>query len=108
MIDPPMLVDEDEVHKEMIESKNVETRGEKAKDRVSDEMVRPKKLKSIPRPQPSFPQRFKKNEEEGKFQYFISMLKQLSINIPVFKVLERMSRYVKFMKDLLMKKRTIS
>lgn len=36
------------------------------------------------------------------------MLKQLSMNIPLVEALENMLEYAKFMKDLVIKKRTVS
>ncbi|XP_047256170.1 uncharacterized protein LOC124888930 [Capsicum annuum] len=38
----------------------------------------------------------------------MSMLKQLTINVPLVEALGQMSRYAKFMKDLLIKKRAVS
>lgn len=54
-IDPLMSVNDDEVHKDMVKSEDVETRDAKAKDGVSNEIVTPKKLKPIPRCPPLFP-----------------------------------------------------
>ncbi len=39
---------------------------------------------------------------------FISMLMQISINMPLIEALEQMPRYAKFMKDLVTKKRSVS
>ena len=63
---------------------------------------------SIPRPPPLFPQRLVKKIEDGKYQRFITMLKQLFINVPLIEALEKMSGYAKFMKDMVTKKRTVS
>ncbi|KAL5569743.1 hypothetical protein UlMin_026318 [Ulmus minor] len=57
------------------------------------------------RPPPPFPQRFQKQQQDKKFQKFLDVLKQLHINIPFVEALEQMPNYVKFMKDMLMKKR---
>ncbi|XP_049364346.1 uncharacterized protein LOC125829127 [Solanum verrucosum] len=65
-------------------------------------------LQQIPRPPPHFPQRLKKKAEDGKFTKFITMLKQLSVNIPLVEALEKMPGYAKFMKDLVTKKRVVS
>ena len=43
----------------------------------------------MPRPPPPFPQRLEKNIEDGKYRRFITMLKQLSINVPLVEALER-------------------
>ncbi|XP_049357011.1 uncharacterized protein LOC125821648 [Solanum verrucosum] len=62
-------------------------------------------LQQIPRPPPHLPQRLKKKAEDGKFKKIITMLRQLSVNIPLVEVLEQMSGYAKYMKDLVTKKR---
>ena len=61
----------------------------------------------MPRPPPPFPQRFVKKTEDGKYQHFITMLKQLSINVPLIEALEKMSGYAKFMKNMVTKKRLV-
>ncbi|XP_047258749.1 uncharacterized protein LOC124890947 [Capsicum annuum] len=61
-------------------------------------------LKSIPRPPPPFPQRFKKKSYNAKFSKFMEMLKQLAINMPLVEALEQMPGYAKFIKDLMTKK----
>lgn len=75
---------------------------------MGKDVVTPIKLKPILRPPPPFCQRLKQKNEERKFQNFILMLKKLPINIPLIDSQEQMPRYVKFMKDLVMKKRTVS
>lgn len=49
-----------------------------------------------------------KKVENEKFYKFITMLKQLSVNIFLGDALEEMQRYAKFMKDLTTKKRSVS
>ncbi|KAK4706202.1 hypothetical protein R3W88_034241 [Solanum pinnatisectum] len=63
------------------------------------------KVVPIPRPLPSFPQRLVKRTKESKYRRFISMLKQLSINVPLIEALEQMVGYAKFMNDMVIKKR---
>ncbi|XP_049369893.1 uncharacterized protein LOC125834784 [Solanum verrucosum] len=65
-------------------------------------------LQQISRPPPPFPQSHKKKAEDGKFVKFITMLRKLSVNIPLVDALEHMPRYAKFMKDLVTKKRVLS
>ncbi|PHT52209.1 hypothetical protein CQW23_06671 [Capsicum baccatum] len=79
---------------------------EKSDNRMQDkkEVVE----KTIPLPPPSFPQRLKKNVDDTRFSKFMTMLKQLTINIPLVEELEQMPGYTKFMKDLLTKKRAVS
>ncbi|XP_069154582.1 uncharacterized protein [Solanum lycopersicum] len=61
----------------------------------------------MPRPPPPFPQRFVKKTEDGKYQHFITMLKQLSINVPLIEALKQMLGYAKFMKDMVTKKGSV-
>ena len=49
-----------------------------------------------------------KKAEDGKYPCFITMLKQLSINVPLIEALEQMPDYAKFMKDLVTKKISIT
>ena len=44
----------------------------------------------MPRPPPPFPQRLVKETEDGKYRRFITMLKQLSVNVPLVEALEQM------------------
>ncbi|XP_028785144.1 uncharacterized protein LOC114741049 [Neltuma alba] len=77
---------------------------------VVGEMVDDKKRKTTPPlatqmlPLP-FPQRFKKKDEDVQFKKFVDMFKQLHINIPFAEALEQMPKYVKFLKDVLSKKK---
>ncbi|XP_062103125.1 uncharacterized protein LOC133814145 [Humulus lupulus] len=64
-------------------------------------------VKSAPKPPPPFPQRFHKQQQDGQFRKFLDVLKQLHINIPLVEALEQMPNYVKFLKDILTKKRRL-
>ncbi|PHT54166.1 Ubiquitin-NEDD8-like protein RUB1 [Capsicum baccatum] len=64
--------------------------------------------KTIPLPPPPFPQRLKKKDDDTRFRKFMTMLKQLTINVPLVEALEQMPGYAKFIKNLLTKKRAVS
>jgi hypothetical protein len=64
--------------------------------------------RTLPYPPPPFPQRLKKAADDTKFSKFMTILKQLTINVPLVEALEQMPGYAKFMKDLLTKKRAAS
>ena len=68
----------------------------------------PMKVIPIPIPPPPFPQRLVKKTEDGKYRHFITMLKHLSINVPLVEALEQMPDYAKFMKDMVTKKRLVT
>ena len=56
-------------------------------------------------PEIPYPQRLRKNILDMQFGRFMDIFKKLHINIPFVEALEKMLRYVKFMKDILSKKR---
>ena len=97
-IDPPMPSTEENVVKGSSEAE-----GSNAKDAEV-----PIKVIPMPRPPPPFPQRLVKKTEDGKYRCFITMLKQLSINVPLVEALEQMLAYEKFMNDLVTKKRSVT
>ena len=86
--------------------KVVEGSGE-GEDNTGQDAEVPIKVIPMPRP-PPFPQRLVKNTEDGKYRRFITMLKQLSFNVPLVEALEQMPSYAKFMKDLVTKKRLVT
>ena len=53
----------------------------------------------------SYLQHLKKNKLDKQFSKFMEVFKKLHINIPFADALEKMPSYVKFMKDVLSKKR---
>ena len=60
------------------------------------------------RASPPFPQRIVKKTEDGKYWRFVTMVKHLSINVLLVKALEKMPGYAQFMKDLVIKKRSVT
>ena len=52
-----------------------------------------------------FSQRLQKAKMEEEFSRFLDMFKTIKINIPFIEALAQMPNYVKFLKDLLSKKR---
>jgi len=63
-------------------------------------------MQPLPKIAHLFPQCLKNNEDE-KFKKFLSVLKTLSINLPLVEALLEMSGYTKFMKELVKKKRIL-
>ncbi|XP_075640377.1 uncharacterized protein LOC142612142 [Castanea sativa] len=59
---------------------------------------------SIYDPPIPFPQRLRKNNMDDQFSKFLSIFKQLHINIPLIEALEQMPKYAKFLKDIISKK----
>ncbi|XP_047259733.1 uncharacterized protein LOC124892495 [Capsicum annuum] len=63
---------------------------------------------TLPKPRPPFTHRLKKKADDTKFSKFMTILKQLTVNVPLVKALEQMPRYTKFTKGLVTKKRIVS
>ena len=81
----------------------VEVSGE-LEDKTWKEEEGPPKVTPVPRPPHPFPQRLVKKTEDSKYRHIITMLKQLSINVPLVKAFEQMTGYAKFMKNMVTKK----
>ena len=54
-----------------------------------------------------YPQRLRNNRLDNQFDKFMEIFIKLHINIPFSEALEQMPGYVKFMKDILSKKRKL-
>ncbi|KAL5565633.1 hypothetical protein UlMin_028797 [Ulmus minor] len=91
--------------KELKESREAENSGENSGKSGANAAAMPQQNDQQKRPPPPFPQRFKKQQQDHQFRRFLDVLKQLHINIPLVEALEQMPNYVKFMKDMLTKKR---
>ena len=100
-VDPPMPSNEEKMIKG--NDKVVEVSG-KVEDNTGKDAEVPKKVTPMPRPPPQFLPRLLKKTADGKYQRFIIMLKQLSINVLLVEALEQMPGYAKFVKDLVTKK----
>ena len=77
-------------------------------EKTGKEAEVPQKVTPMPRPPPPFPQMLVKKTEDGKYRCFITMLKQLSINVLLIEALKQMYSYAKCMKVMVTKKRSIS
>ena len=100
-IDPPMPSNEEKVVTDY--DKVVEVSGE-VEDNTGKDAEVPQKVTTMPRP-PPFPQILVKKTEDSKYRRSITMLTQLSINVPFVEALEKMPGYAKLMNDLLIEKR---
>ena len=90
---------DDKIEREKPQEKNSAEKENEAKDRPTT--TEP----TIPIP---YPQRQRKNKLDKQFTKFMEVFKKLHINIPFADALEQMPSYVKFMKDILSKKRRSS
>lgn len=67
----------------------VEASGELV-DKTAKEAEMSQKVVPVPSPPPPFTLRLVKKTEDGKYMQFITLLKQLSINVPLIEGLEQM------------------
>ena len=100
-IDPPMPSDEENMRKD--DDKVVKGSVEEEESNGTNGEVTMKVI-LIARLPPPFHQILVKKTKDGKYRRFITMLKQLSINVPLVEALEQMPGYAKFIKDLVTKK----
>lgn len=59
------------------------------------------------KPKVPFPQRIVKDKLEALFTEFVDMIKKLYVNMPFTEVLSQTPTYVKFLKEILSKKRIL-
>ncbi|KAK4729591.1 hypothetical protein R3W88_022579 [Solanum pinnatisectum] len=62
------------------------------------------RLQPIVKPPPPFPQKIKKQKEDECFGKFLSLLKQVHINLPLVDVMQGIPRYAKYVKEIVVNK----
>ncbi|KAK4737888.1 hypothetical protein R3W88_001585 [Solanum pinnatisectum] len=81
------------------------------KDKKVEEVVKSSNVK-VPVPQKKlphlFPQRLQKQNEDEYFGKFLSLLKQVHINLPLVDILQGISKYAKYVKDIVASKRRLT
>ena len=86
----------------------VNNKGEQQK---SDEVVLERRLflttTSAYTPPLPFPHKFRKTKLDAQFAKFLNIFKKLEINVPFVDALAQMPNYVKFMKEIIRKKKTL-
>ena len=99
--------------KEETEAEKEETEKEEEKNSQIKQMKGSndkKKKEGVPAYTPAvpFPQRLQKSRREEQFSKFLDIFKKIEINIPFAEVISQMPLYVKFLKEILSKKRKIA
>ncbi|KAK4733941.1 hypothetical protein R3W88_008202 [Solanum pinnatisectum] len=74
----------------------------------SETVAQEERLQPIVKPPPPFPQKFKKQKEDECFGKFLSLLKQVHINLPLVDVLQGIPRYAKYVKEIVANKRRLT
>ena len=95
-----------EINKDVGIKKTIEEVPKDAVTQMEEKEAKEKEKERITPPQ-SFPQRLHKNKLDKQFARFLEVFKKLHINIPFAEALEEMPSYVKFMKDILSRKRRL-
>ncbi|XP_065623782.1 uncharacterized protein LOC136065049 [Quercus suber] len=93
--------------KEMEQVEKIKENERASKSKKSREVTFETYSPSIYDPPIPFPQRLQKNNMDDQFSKFLSIFKQLHINIPLIEVLEQMPKYAKFLKDIISKNRKL-
>ena len=93
--------------KEVEQAEKTEENERASKSKRSREYTFETYSPSIYDPQIPFPQRLKNNNVDDQLSKFLSIFKQLHINIPFIEALEQMRKYAKFFKDIISKKRKL-
>jgi len=83
---------------------NVESVSKYSEPKESEVVAQEERVQPIVKPPPPFPQKFKKQKEDECFGKFLSLLKQVHINLPLVDVLQGIPRYTKYVKEIVANK----
>ncbi|XP_061358470.1 uncharacterized protein LOC133302672 [Gastrolobium bilobum] len=98
---------EKEVAKESAAEKTVPEKKEFKWEKKKAQERQEKSLELSPYAKIPYPQSFREEIQKQQYSRFLDIFKKLQINIPFTEALENMPNYVKFMKDLLSRKRKL-
>ncbi|KAK4726849.1 hypothetical protein R3W88_031766 [Solanum pinnatisectum] len=88
--------------------RNTESVNKESEPKESEVVAQEKRVQPIVKPPHPFPQKFKKQKEDECFVKFLSLLKQVQINLPLVDVLQGIPRYAKYMKEIVANKRRLT
>ncbi|XP_009777276.1 uncharacterized protein [Nicotiana sylvestris] len=60
------------------------------------------------RPPPLFPQRLQKSKDNSKYKTFLDILSQVRVNLPLIEVLQEVSKYAKYLRDIVANKKRLT
>ncbi|XP_049345100.1 uncharacterized protein LOC125809545 [Solanum verrucosum] len=80
----------------------------KSEPKESEVVVQEERVQPIVKPPHPFPQKFKKQKEVECFGNFLSLLKQVRINLPLVDVFQGIPKYAKYVKDIGENKRRLT
>ncbi|KAK4737190.1 hypothetical protein R3W88_000887 [Solanum pinnatisectum] len=85
--------------------RNTEYVSKESEPKESEVVAQEERVQPIVKPPPPFPQKFKKQNEDECFGKFLSILKQIHINLPLLDVLQGIPRYAKYVKEIVANKK---
>ncbi|XP_070054045.1 uncharacterized protein [Nicotiana tomentosiformis] len=88
----------------------IESESEKSKEseKLDEEAVAKQLPPLVARPPPLFPQRLQKVKDNAAYKKFLDILKQVQINIPLVDILQEVTKYAKYIKDIVANKRRLT
>ncbi|XP_015164041.1 uncharacterized protein [Solanum tuberosum] len=87
---------------------NTESEPKEGKLKENEVVAPEESVQSIVIPPLPFPQKFKKQKEDECFGKFLSLLKQVHINLPLVDVLQGIPRYAKYVKKIVANKKRLT
>ncbi|KAK4730245.1 hypothetical protein R3W88_023233 [Solanum pinnatisectum] len=84
--------------------RNTETVNKESEPKEGEVVAQEERVQPIVKSPPPFPQKFKKQKEDEYFGKFLSLLKQVHINLPLVDVLQGIPRYAKYVNEIVANK----
>ena len=103
VVKPVQEEEEEDKVEEQLEEQSKESKEEKKPPEKEKKIEPPKYPVKVP-----FPQRLHKKHLDEQFSKFLETFKKVSVNLPLVEALQQMPTYVKFLKDIISKKRKIT
>ncbi|KAK4708784.1 hypothetical protein R3W88_029709 [Solanum pinnatisectum] len=88
--------------------RNGESASKESERNESEIVAQEERVQPIVKLPPLFPQKFKKQKEDECFGKFLSLLKQVHINLLLVDVLQGIPRYAKYVKEIVANKRRLT
>ncbi|KAK4709645.1 hypothetical protein R3W88_004158 [Solanum pinnatisectum] len=88
--------------------RNVESARKESEPKYSEFVAQKERVQPIVKSPPPFPQKFKKHKKDECFGKFLSLLKEVHINLPLVDVLQGIPRYAKYVKEIVENNRRLT
>ncbi|XP_009775002.1 uncharacterized protein [Nicotiana sylvestris] len=90
---------------EVTEKKKYTTRPEGELVLKPVEENKKEKPEIVTRPPPPFPQRLQKQKDDAMYKKFLDILSQVRVNLPLVEILQEVTKYARYLRDILANKR---